>query len=113
MTLMRRLVLGFALCAFLAAPAMACGPAGKDGSLIPPPASAIDRLLPNAKLAEADREKVIALREQIRQLMAAGDEPAARKPEEQAMQILGYHKGWLRCGPGTFIWIETEKRTAS
>jgi hypothetical protein len=108
---MHRLVLGFALCAFFAAPAMACGLTGKDG--VPPPASAIDELLPKAKLAEADREKVMVLREQIRQLMAAGEEHAARQPEEQAMQILGYHKGWLRCGPGTFIWIETKQRTAS
>jgi hypothetical protein len=110
---MHRLVLSFALCAFFAAPAVACGPVGKDGSRVPPPASAIDRLLPKAELAEADREKVMALREQIRQLMVAGEEHAAREPEEQAMQILGYHKGWLRCGPGTFIWIETKPRTAS
>jgi hypothetical protein len=108
---MRRLVLGFALYAFAAAPAMSCGPAGKDG--VPPPAAAIDRLLPKAELAEADRERVMVLREQIRRLMAAGQERAAREPEEQAMRILGYKKAWLRCGPGTFMWMKAKPRTTS
>jgi hypothetical protein len=108
---MRRFILGFALCAFAAAPAMACGPDGKDG--VPPLAAAIDRLLPKAELAGADREQVVALREQIRQLMAAGRERAAREPEEQAMRILGYKKAWLRCGPGTFRWMEAKPRTTS
>jgi hypothetical protein len=107
--LMRRLVLSFALYALAAAPAIACGPDGKDG--IPPPAAAIDRLLPEAELAAADRERVMVLREQIRKLMAAGKERAARKPEERAMQILGYKKAWLRCGPGTFMWMKAEPRT--
>lgn len=106
---MRRLVLGFALYAFAAAPAMACGPAGG----VPPLAAAIDQLLPKAELAEADRERVVVLREQIRQLMAAGQERAARKPEEQAMQILGYKKALLRCGPGTFMWMKATPRTTS
>jgi hypothetical protein len=101
---MRRLILGFALYAFAAAPAIACGPTGTDG--IPPPAAAIDRLLPDAELAKADRERVVVLREQIRKLMAAGKERAARDREEQAMQILGYKKAWLRCGPGTFRWMK-------
>ena len=109
--LMRRLVLGFALYAFAAAPAIACGPSGKDG--IPAPAAAIDRLLPEAELAAADRKQVMVLREQIRKLMAAGKERAARKSEEQAMQILGYKKAWLRCGPGTFMWMKAEPRTTS
>jgi hypothetical protein len=109
--LMRRIVLGFALYAFAAAPAIACGPSGKDG--IPPPAAAIDRLLPTAELADADRKRVMVLREQIRKLMAAGKERAAREPEERAMQILGYKKAWLRCGPGTFMWMKAEARTTS
>jgi hypothetical protein len=108
---MRRLVLGFALYAFAVAPAIACGPSGKDG--IPPPAAAIDRLLPEAELAAADRKRVMVLREQIRKMMAAGKERAAREREELAMQILGYKKAWLRCGPGTFMWMKAEPRTTS
>jgi hypothetical protein len=68
--------------------------------------------LPEAELAAADRERVMVLREQIRKLMAAGQERAARQLEEQAMQILGYKKAWLRCGPGTFMWMKAESRTS-
>jgi hypothetical protein len=53
----------------------------------------------------------MALREQIRKLTAAGQERAARQREEQAMQILGYKKAWLRCGPGNFKWMKAEPRT--
>jgi hypothetical protein len=101
---MRALLLGIALAALIAAPAMACGSIGKGGAALPPPAAAIDRLLPDAKLSTADMEKVTALRAQITDAVAAGQETAAREAETQAMQILGYQKAFTRCGPGSFMW---------
>jgi hypothetical protein len=89
---MRALILGIALVAFIAAPAAACGPAGKDALHIPPLAAGIDELLPKAELSAADAEKVAALRAQIGKLAAADKADAARKAEEQAMSILGYEK---------------------
>ena len=103
---MRALVLGITLAALIVAPAMACGPAGADKPLIPPLAAVLDDLLPEAQLSPADLEQVKALRTQIGKLAAAGKETAAREAEEQAMSILGYSKAWLRCGPGTFIWMK-------
>ena len=103
---MRALILGIALVAFIAAPAAACGSAGKDASHLPPLAAGIDDLLPKAELSAADAEKVAALRAQIGKLAAAGKADAARKAEEQAMSILGYQKAWLRCGAGTFHWMK-------
>jgi hypothetical protein len=44
----------------------------------PPLAAAIDELLQRAKLPAADIEKVTALRDQIRKLVTAGKEEAAR-----------------------------------
>jgi hypothetical protein len=58
-------------------------------------------------MSPSDREKVTELRERIRRLQAAGDEKAARETEEQAMRLLGYRKAWLRCGPGTFMWVKS------
>jgi hypothetical protein len=101
---MRKLLLGIALSALVAAPALACG-AGSDmrsgGPHIPPLAAAIDDLLP-----QADLDKVTALRAKIKQAAAAGKEEAAREAEAQAMAIMGYKKAWLACGPGTFIWMK-------
>ena len=100
---MRALALGIAFSAQLAA-ALACGPsAGNTNPLIPPLAALFDELLPQASLSSSDREKVVVLREEIRQLAKIGDEAKARTAEEQAMHVLGYEKGWLRCGPGTFV----------
>jgi hypothetical protein len=101
---MRALLLGIALTAFVAAPAVACGPIGKGGTAFPPPAAAIDRLLPDANLSAADMEKVTALRARITDAVAAGQETVAREAETQAMQILGYQKAFTRCGPGSFMW---------
>ncbi|HKA82084.1 MAG TPA: hypothetical protein VKD43_18730 [Xanthobacteraceae bacterium] len=103
---MRALVLGITLSALIAAPAMACGPTATDKAPIPPLAAVLDDLLPEAQLSPADLEQVKALRAQIRKLAAAGKETAAREAEEQAMSILGYGKAWLRCGPGTFMWMK-------
>jgi hypothetical protein len=45
------------------------------------------------------------MRELIRELAANGKEGSARDVEEAAMNVLGYTKLWLRCGFGTFSWI--------
>jgi hypothetical protein len=104
---MRILLLAAALSAFIAAPALACGPAGTDrGAGIPPLAAGIDALLPQAKLTADQIAKVNALRSEIRDLAAAGKEETARQAEEQAMKMLGYKKAWLACGPGTFLWMK-------
>jgi hypothetical protein len=105
---MRAFLLGLALTVFVAAPAMACGPVGKGGAVFPPPASAIDRLLPESSLSAADKDKVTALRARIDDAVAAGQEKAARDAETQAMQILGYRKAFTRCGPGSFMWQKIE-----
>jgi hypothetical protein len=103
---MRALVLGITLFALIATPAAACGPAGKDAPNIPPVGVAIDGLLAETRLPAAEFKKVVALRTQIGTLAAAGNEQAAREAEEQAMNILGYGKVWLRCGSGTFVWMK-------
>ena len=107
---MRALVLATALSALIAAPAVACGSGDKGRPLIPPVAAAIDDLLPEVELNETEVEKVKALRAQIAELMAAGNERVAREAEEQAMRILGYTKLYLRCGPGTFLWMKLSER---
>jgi hypothetical protein len=65
----------------------------------------LDRLLPTATLSDNNRAKVIALREEMTKHARAKDETGARKAEEEAMAILGYQKGWMACGPGTFFWL--------
>jgi hypothetical protein len=104
--LMRALVLGIMFGALVVAPAMACGPNREDRPLIPPLAVPIDDLLPRAQLADVEREKLVALRAQIGELAAAGQQEAARRVEEDAMRILGFSKAWANCGPGTFIWVK-------
>jgi hypothetical protein len=95
---MRTLLLAIALSAFVATPVLACGPVALAGPL--------DALLPDAKLTADDLAKVNALRTQIRDLAAAGNQVMARKAEEQAMEILGYRKLPQRCGPGSFSWTK-------
>jgi hypothetical protein len=99
---MRALMLALALCTSLIATAFAC-----EG--IPPLAAALDELLPEASLSASDRAKVVALRERLKQLDAGGDKEGARRVEEQAMKLLGYQKEWLKCGPGSFTWVEDER----
>ena len=108
---MRTLVLGFVLSALLAASAFACdGGKAKGVSALPPrdPAvgAALDKLLPSAKLSEEDTAKAAALAASAKKLAAAGDEEAARDFEEQAMLVIGYGKGYSRCGQGSFIWFQ-------
>ena len=100
---MRPGLIEVAFCWLLAAPALAC-------PHIPPLGTAIDGLLKQTRLTEADRKKIEDLRKQTTDLAAAGNEQNARKAEEEAMRLLGFEKAWLKCGPGTFMWkkIETE-----
>ena len=107
---MRTLLLGFVLSALLAASAFACDAGkAKNASVAPPrdPAvgAALDKILPDPKLSAADTEKAAALGATAKKLAAAGELEAARDFEEQAMLLLGYHKGWSRCGAGSFIWM--------
>jgi hypothetical protein len=62
-------------------------------------------LLPTAQLTAVDMTKVAVLRELIQELSGNGKEGSARDVEEAAMNLLGYNKLWLRCGFGTFNWI--------
>jgi hypothetical protein len=101
---MRPLLLALVLSGLIVAPALACGPAVKNGAPIPPIASALDDLLPKAELSAADLEKVRALRAEIATLVASNNMREARHVEEQAMAILGYRKALTRCGPGSFLW---------
>jgi hypothetical protein len=98
---MRALLTGIALGWLLAAPALGC-------PHIPPLGTAIDGLLKQTNLTEADLKKVEDLRKQTTELAAAGKEQDARKAEEEAMRLLGFEKAWLKCGPGTFMWMKIE-----
>jgi hypothetical protein len=97
----RALLTGIALCWLLGGPALAC-------PHIPPLGTAIDGLLKQTKLEEPERKKIEDLRDQIKALTAAGNEQDARKTEEDAMRLLGFEKAWLKCGPGTFMWMKIE-----
>lgn len=102
---MRTSLTAIALLWLLAAPALAC-------PNIPPLSAALDGLLKQANLSDADTKKVTDLQEQIKTLMAAGKEQDARKAEEEAMLLLGFEKAWLKCGPGTFMWVKHEPKKA-
>ena len=103
---MHKLLLGIALSVLVEAPALACSSNPGSDPQIPPLAAAIDGLLPEAGLSGPDLEKAKAFRAEITAAAAAGKEEAAREAEERAMQILGYKKMWLACGPGTFLWMK-------
>jgi hypothetical protein len=100
---MRLLLSGLALLGLLTSPARAC-------PKIPAVGAAIDGLLKQTRLNDADQKKVETLGEQIKTLAAAGKEEDARKAEEEAMRVLGFDKAWLKCGPGTFMWVKHEKK---
>jgi hypothetical protein len=111
---MRPLFVAIMLSALLTAPALACGPStnGTRAQQIPPLAALLDDLLPNAKLADAEMENLKALRAKIAKLAAGHKMQEARAVEEQAMKIIGYRKVWLRCGPGTFLWMKLPPKIA-
>ena len=99
---MRTSILAVPLTLLLATPALACGanPAATN------PGAIVAATRHEVKLDQATGEQVKALQAQIKQLVAAGKDAQARDAEEQAMNILGYKKLWLRCGPGTFAWMK-------
>jgi hypothetical protein len=91
-------IFAIAFSAVVVAPALACGPK--------PLAAAFDQLLPEAQLPAEQIERAKALRVRMTTAMTAGDETAARKAEEEAMEMLGYRKAPMRCGPGSFTWMK-------
>jgi len=105
---MRRLLAAIALSAALATPVLACGAGtqGPAGQPEPPLAARLDDALRSAKLPDAALAQVEALRAEIARLAAADDVRQAREVEGAAMNILGYRKTWLRCGPGSFQWTK-------
>jgi hypothetical protein len=83
------------------------------GQNIPPLAATIDAVLPTAQLPAVDMTRVAVMRDLIQQLASSGKEASARDVEEVAMNILGYNKEWLRCGYGSFTWINVGGNTAT
>ena len=79
------------------------------GAMIPRLAVAIDETLPAVKLSDADVATVKTMRASIAQLAKAKRIEEARALEEQAMNILGFEKMWLRCGEGTFSWMRRNR----
>jgi hypothetical protein len=107
--MMRAPILAVPLTLFLATSSIACGPT--DGRLAKSvtAGAVLDATWDEAELDQASREKAKALRTQIKQLVATGKDKEALDAEEQVMNILGYKKIWLRCGPGTFAWMKVPK----
>ena len=103
---MRRTLLAFALTTLIAAPAMACGSPGTLKREVPPLAAALDELLPNANLTEAQLERVRVFRAEMERFAADNREAEARQIEEQAMLILGYTKAYPMCGRAAFWWLK-------
>lgn len=74
------LVLGAALIAF-------AGPA--QASRCPMEMAAIDAALPNADLSDAERERVMELRQEGEELHEAGDHDASEAALDEAKELLG------------------------
>ena len=102
---MRPLFVGIILSALLTTSAFACGPNTNGVRRLPtwPPAAAIDKLLPHAKLDDAELRHLKALRAEIAELVARDKMQKAHTVEVEAMTILGYIEtpGWFR---GGFVW---------
>src|SRR4029077_10582894 len=84
--------------------AFACNHPARKQPPIPPAGASIERALRGAAITAGDVLEVRELQAQIAKV-AGSDEEHARELEVRAMKILGYHKAWLRCGPGTFAWL--------
>jgi len=97
---MRTLILAVALSVLVRTAAGACG-----GS-VPSLGAGLDELLKVAELAPAELTRARELQTQMKLLDASGQARGAREAEEQAMELLGYKKAWLRCGPGSFRWVK-------
>lgn len=86
---------------------LACGLPGRAGAALPAPGLAIDTHLKGAKLSGTDLALVRDLRAKIDRLIAEGRTDAARDIEVDAMRRLGFRKVWLRCGPGSHMWVKS------
>lgn len=73
------------------------------GCGVPKLASVLDDMLAG-NLTPNEREIAAKGRWVIAEHAQSNDLEKARATEEQTMRALGYHKVWLRCGPGTFMW---------
>jgi hypothetical protein len=113
---MRRMLLGIVLVCTLATPAFACGPGGttRGGGMAaaPPLAAVLDAELTKAKLDDGEMARLKAMRAEIATLAAKKKTTAAREVEEKAMLMLGYHKAWTACGPGSFLWMKLPTKTS-
>ena len=76
-------------------------------------AATLDKLLPNAKLADAEMETLRGLRAEITKLAADQKLREARVVEEQAMKLLGYRKVIFRCGGEIPVWIKLPRMTTT
>jgi hypothetical protein len=112
---MRAVVIAVALlasCASVSEPAFACISRPLPGHPFLPPGpplgQLLDKLIDEAKIADADLARVKALRAEMARLAAAGAIREARDVEREAMSILGYEKkaALTRCGHGDFVWAK-------
>ena len=111
---MRRLLAAVALSTLVTMPVLACGfdTKGTGTQPIPSLAALLDDQMPTAKLPDAEVQQVKVLRAKIATLAAENKMQQAREVEEKAMKILGYRKMWLRCEPGTFLWMRLAPKTS-
>jgi hypothetical protein len=105
---MRRLFVAITLSALLSAQALACGAIADSQHIVPnwPPTTAtIDKLLPNAKLTDAEVNNIRRLRSEIAKLVASHKLNEARGVESEAMRILGYKWTSFICTPP--MWVKS------
>jgi hypothetical protein len=102
---MQRTLIALVLSVLVAPAALACGGTPTDRPAVPPLAAALELALPNARLPAAELATARQLLASIKELAAAGDEQAARRLEQEAMELLGFEKALLRCGPSSFMWV--------
>ena len=110
---MRRLLASIVLSAFIAAPALACGPATSGTRILPtwPPVAALDKLLPTAKLADKEMKTLKALRAEIVKLTTRHQTNEAMTVAKEAMRILGYEWRSFLCTPPQ--WVKSEPKPAA
>ena len=105
---MHRLFVAVTLSVLLSAQALACG-IGPDGQHVispnwPPTTATIDKLLPNAKLTDAELDHIRQLRTEIAKRVAKHKLSEARWAEDEAMRILGYKWTSFICTPP--MWVK-------
>lgn len=86
---------------------MVVAPAPSIACNVPALGAEIDRMMARGDIQKA-RPDIDVLRAQMASLARSGDDAQARKLEEDAMQLLGFRKAWLRCGNGTFAWFRVD-----